>query len=144
MADKNIDLGKLWEEQGWSFKGTGDKKRGEWGFCLGSGDGAFCFESQHRPSAPPLFIEAKSVFYLPNGELCLWGFQWEVDTLSAKFLGDWMGRYKRLLPKQVPTSSRPAGETRESMNKRLFKENLSNQIKIETVQMAINLGLLRR
>ena len=161
MADKNIDLEKLWEKQGWSFRGTGDKKESSWGFSLGSGDGAFCFNSQHRPPGPPLFIEAKKVFAQmdaeigrhPTGVLVLWGFAW--DTTSGS-LEDCVERYQRLLagvkipPKegrsetQVSTSSGPATDTRESLNKRLFKENLSNQIKIQTIQMAINLGLLKR
>ena len=164
MTDEKIDPKNVWEKQGWSFRGTGSKKKGPSGYSLSSGEGAFCFESQIRPAGPPLFIEAKSIFYQGNpvtglndsGVLVLWGLPWDFRDPSIEGLKELTETYQRLLAevksprkvkrseRQVPPSSWPATETRESLNKRLFKENLSNQIKTQTVQMAINLGLLGR
>lgn len=157
-AHKKMGLEREWKEQGWTLvdvrkRWIGDSLAKH--FLFVGSEGSFI------PRTPPIGIEPESVVLL-TPFLCCAGLDWKVNTSSSKSLQDWIKRYERLCAPiresiagsfrrwaeglEVSTSKpKPAPDTsQEDLKQRLFRQNLDNQIKTQTNQMAISLGLMRR
>lgn len=159
MAHKKMGLEREWKEQGWTLV---DVRKG-W-VRVGPKAKIFLFvgsEGSFLPHTPPIGIEPESVVLITRF-LCCAGLVWKVTTSSSKSLQDWIKRYERLCAPimesimgpirriraeaEVSTSKpkAPPHTSQEDLKQRLFRQNLDNQIKTQTNQMAISLGLMRR
>ena len=159
-AHKKMGLEREWKEQGWTLvdvrKGWMHGTKAKF-FLFVSSEGSFL------PRTPPIGIEPESVVLI-TPFLCCTGlvWNWKVNTFSSKPLQDPIkvyellcapiresiaGQIRRLAAEAKVSTSKPKPPphtSQEDLKQKLFRQNLDNQIKTQTMQMAISLGLIRR